>query len=84
MEPSWTKDIQKRSICDFFFFLFIIRVIAACIILFTLTITFMYLKKLPPGISLIMIPIQLAAFSITLIEALFLYLLCERSMPSTK
>ena len=84
MEPSWTKDIQKRPICDFFYFLFVLRVTLAVIVLFTLVLTFMYMKKLPPGVSLVMIPFQIGVMGIAVIEALFLYLLCERSLPQVE
>lgn len=80
MEPSWTKDIQKRPICDFFYFLFVLRVTLAVIVLFTLMLTFIYMKKMPPGLSLVMIPFQFGVMAIAVIEALFLYVLCERSL----
>jgi hypothetical protein len=80
MEPSWTKEIQKRPICDFFYFLFVLRVTLAVIVLFTLMLTFIYMKKMPPGLSLVMIPFQFGVMTIAVIEALFLYVLCERSL----
>lgn len=82
MEPSWTKDIQKRPICDFFYFLFVLRITLAVIVLVTLMITFAYMKKMPPGVSAIMIPFQLGVMVIAVIEALFLYVLCERTLPA--
>lgn len=80
MEPSWTKSVTSRSVCDFFYILFWARVISAVILLVLIAFTVATAKKNPGYDFYTMLFTQVLVFSIVIIDALFTYLVCERAL----
>jgi hypothetical protein len=79
MEPDWTKSIPNWAICNWFYVIFIADVVVFSILI--LSVLFMLFagkgSRVLLGSRLIMYLIS-AALSLT--GALFIYLLCDRSL----
>jgi hypothetical protein len=75
-EPSWTKRISSNSVCFFFYLMFLLVALGAgLVVLVDLTAilggrkgSIMYLFR------------SLLTLSIPLLNALFMYILCSRSL----
>jgi len=79
MEPTWTKPVTSRTVCDFFYILFWARVVAAVIVIVLMVFTIMNIKK--GGIELYAALLtQGLVLSIVVVDALFTYLVCERAL----
>ena len=80
MEPSWTKPVTSRTVCDFFYILFWARIIAAVILLVLMVFTISMAKKSPGYEFYTMLFTQGLVLSIVIVDALFTYLVCERAL----
>jgi hypothetical protein len=80
MEPSWTKPVSSRTVCDFFYILFWARVVAAVILLILIGFTIATAKKSPGYDFYTMLFTQGLVLSIVIVDALFTYLVCERAL----
>ena len=77
------KSIANSTVCGWFYFLFVWQsIMAAFAILGVFGVAFMGGKLgLSKGMRLSQIIVMLVSAGIALASALFLYILCERSLP---
>jgi hypothetical protein len=80
MEPSWTKTVTSRTVCDFFYILFWARVISAVILFVLILFTISIAKKNAGYEFYTMLSTQVLVLSIVIVDALFTYLVCERAL----
>ena len=80
-EPDWTKQIPSGWLCDWFYFFFVLRVILFGLILGLVVYIFLSAKKSIFGPEMIGKMLGgLIGLTIAGTEALFLYLICSRSL----
>ena len=84
MEPSWTKPIDKRTICSFYYALFILNLVIAFLGVVGLVGTIAVSKKLGAPTFWLFILVQIGLLSIGVLNALFLYVICERALVEEK
>jgi hypothetical protein len=70
MEDSWMKQIGSRTVCDFYYILFWLRLVSAVLILVGL----FFIKNIPLTLYAV------AIFALTLTDTLFTFLICERAI----
>ena len=82
MEDSWMKGITNTTVCGWFYFLFVWQsIMAAFAILGVFGVAFMGSKLgLSKGMRLSQIVVMLVSAGIALASALFLYILCDRTL----
>jgi hypothetical protein len=80
-EPEWFKSIPSESICGYFYIMFLIIAVAAAIIVFA-DLSYIVSARGRGGFMLLLR--SLIALALPLINALFLYILCSRSLLSKK
>ena len=77
--PEWTKKISNSAVCNWYYILFIANcVIAGIALLFVVGI--LPFMRIPKGMMLGHGFTALISIAIALVNALFLYLLCDRSL----
>ena len=75
-EPEWTKSISSETICTYFYVMFIlIAVVAGIGVLVDLLVL---VQK--PKIGGMMLLRSLPGFAVAVLQALFLYVICARSL----
>lgn len=75
-EPEWTKGIKSETVCQYFYVLFfIIAVIAGLVLLFDVYTIVRY-----PRIGWMVALRSLPTLLIAILNTLFLYILCARSL----
>jgi hypothetical protein len=79
MEPAWMKKFSNNTVCNFFYFWFVVYAVFALMALFLTVGTFFSLKKLDFfGVMVVLQPL------ITLLLAtafmMFYYIICDRSL----
>ena len=80
MEPEWTKTIPNQTVCNFFYFFFVLYAVITILAFFGLiSLFFMNLPKqfLIPSVMQLVLSGVIAAAS-----ALFHYLVCSRALLS--
>jgi hypothetical protein len=75
-EPEWTKGIKTETICQYFYVLFFIVAVYAGLILLADLYLVVKAPKVGWGATLRTLPV----LAIAVANALFLYLLCARSL----
>lgn len=75
-EPEWTKGIPTETICQYFYVLFFIVAVYAGIVLLVDVYLVVKAPRLGWGTTLRTLPV----LAIAVANALFLYLLCARSL----
>lgn len=84
MEPQWTQGIEKRTICTFYYALFILNSVIALLMLGGLVGTIASSKKMSNPIFWLFILVEVGLISIGVLNALFLYVICERALVEEK
>jgi hypothetical protein len=80
-EPEWTKSISSNTVCTYFYVLFLIVAVAAgIVVLMDLSVVFSSGGK--KGLALLFR--SLLMLVLPLLNALFLYILCARSLLEKK
>jgi glucan phosphoethanolaminetransferase (alkaline phosphatase superfamily) len=79
MEPAWMKKFSNNTVCNFFYFWFVVYAVFALMALFLTIGTFFSIKKLDFfGVMVVLQPF------ITLLLAtafmMFYYIICDRSL----
>ena len=83
MEPEWMKQIPSESICNFFYFFFVVYAVLFVLSLLTTIGVFQFTKKL--GIAGIALGLQGVIMTIIPgVFALFYYILCDRALLANK
>lgn len=83
MEPQWTKQIRSETICNVYWYIYVIYAVIAVLSLVG-TVGILFAFKLPKGLS-VSIGFQgllIATLGATL--ALFQYLVCDRALLAQK
>ena len=80
-EPEWFKTIPNDTICGYFYIMFLIVAVAAAIIVFA-DLSYIVSSRGRGGFMLLLR--SLVALALPLINALFLYILCSRSLLGRK
>ena len=79
MEASWMKSISSKTVCDLFYALYVVYAVVV-----TLTIIsglYLYLfAKLPKGMTVPLLLANIVVGCVAVLEFLFLYILCDRSI----
>ncbi len=78
-EPDWTKNINSKTVCDFFYIFFIVYAVIAAIALIGMLIT-AFTAKLPKGLMFASVFTNLVVMAISGTTALFHYLVCTRAL----
>jgi hypothetical protein len=84
MEPKWAQSIDKRTICSFYYALFILNLIIASVGAVGLVGTIYVSKRLASPVFWLFILVQLGLLGIAVLNALFLYVICERALEEKK
>lgn len=88
MEPEWTKAISSRTVCDFYYILFVIRAVVLALLTGGFLYTLMLAKKSMNPMTGPLLFTQVGAILILVLDTLFNYLICERALkpgvPETK
>jgi len=79
MEPQWTKKISSNVICNTYYVFFVIYAVIAVLSIVG-TVGILFAAKLPKGLAISVGFQGLIGGSISAVLALFLYLLCDRSL----
>jgi len=80
-EPEWTKSISSTTVCTYFYVMFLLVAVAAgVVVLFDLSLVVTSGGR--RGLSLLLR--SLVALALPLLNALFLYVLCARSLLEKK
>ena len=82
MEDSWMQGIASTTVCGWFYFLFVWQsIMAAFAILGVFGVAFMGGKLgLSKGMRLSQMAVLVVSAGIAVASALFMYILCERSI----
>lgn len=80
MEPEWTKAISSRTVCDFYYILFIIRAVVLALLLGAFLYTLVLARKSVNPMTGPILFTQVGAILILLLDTLFNYLICERAL----
>jgi len=75
-EPSWTKRISSNSVCFFFYLMFLLVALGAGVVVLVDVTAILGGRK---G-SVMYLFRSLLTLSIPLLNALFMYILCSRSL----
>ncbi len=76
-EPEWMKSISNNSICTYFYILFLIVAVAAGVVVLS---DLAYVVGTGGRRGWMLLIRSLVALALPLINALFLYILCARSL----
>jgi hypothetical protein len=79
MEPEWTKRIASTSICNFYYAFFVAYALIGAIALIGLVVTVFTLKA-SKGLLAMMVFQNLLMIAISVVLALFQYLVCDRAL----
>jgi len=80
-EPSWTKSISSNTICMYFYILFLLVAVAAGIVVL-MDLSIVLSSGGRKGLALLFR--SLLMLVLPLLNALFLYILCARSLLEKK
>lgn len=80
MEPEWTKAIPSRTVCDFYYVLFIIRAVVLALLIGGFIYTLTLAKKSTSPMTVPLLFTQVGAILILVLDTLFNYLICERAL----
>jgi hypothetical protein len=80
-EPEWTKSISSNTVCSFFYVLFLLVAVGAGIVVVS-DLAFIFSNGFRRGYMLLLR--SLLTLAIPLLNALFLYILCARSLLEKK
>ena len=80
MEPEWTKAISSRTVCDFYYILFIIRAVVLALLIGAFVYTLAVARKSVSPMTGPILFTQVGAILILLLDTLFNYLICERAL----
>lgn len=78
--PQWTNRISNSMLCNYFYVFFIIFSVWAGLALFTGIWLFASSAKMSFGMLIGLLINIILSFGISATSALFLYLICERSL----
>ncbi len=83
MEPEWTKGIKSRTVCDYYYVLFIFNA-AACVFALLTGIPALMMLNGTVAYKILNLIFIVGAIALTFFNALFIYLLCDRSLLGEK
>jgi len=76
MNDGWMRQISNRTVCDFYYILFYLRVVLGLLILIALFFTFNKTSKISALFYI------LPVLTLTLVDTLFTFLICDRALIS--
>jgi hypothetical protein len=79
MEPTWTKQIPDRLLCDWYYFLFILNLVVFGMLIIS-GLFLMTSKAVPKGLVGIQLFTNLVLGVFAGTNTLFYYLICERAL----
>jgi hypothetical protein len=80
-EPEWMKSITSTTICGYFYILFLLVAVAAGVIVLS---DLLYVFNMRGKGGLMLLLRSMVALALPLVNALFLYILCSRSLLEKK
>lgn len=83
MEANWMKNIPSETICNFFYFFFVLYAILAVVTLLG-TVGIFALLRMPKTFMIATGFQSLVVFVLAGTSALFYYLICERALLAPK
>ncbi len=82
MEPEWTKAIPSETVCNFFYFFFVLYAVIAIFGIIAVVYTAVVAKNIPKMLFLPLILQGLLPTAVAVVGALFHYLVCSRALLS--
>lgn len=82
MEPEWTKAIPSETVCNFFYFFFVLYAVIAIFGIIAVVYTAVVAKNIPKMLFLPLILQGLLPTAVAVAGALFHYLVCSRALLS--
>jgi hypothetical protein len=82
MEPEWTKNISSETVCNFFYFFFVLYAVLAFFAVVSLISIF--LMPLPRSVLFVTGVQGFLMIGLALTTALFHYLVCDRALLRNK
>lgn len=79
MEPEWTKKISNKTVCTYYYIMFIIAFAAGALAILTIFVI-PFLKGLSPQFKTVQIIGLVIQAALAFIASLASYLLCSRSL----
>lgn len=79
MEPEWTKAIQSQTVCNFFYFFFVIYAVMTVVGIVALAYTFLG-TSIPKPMLVPLLLQWILPMSIAVTGTLFNYLICSRAL----
>ena len=83
-EPEWTQSISSNSVCNWYYFFFVVGAIVAALALIAFVGAVAGVMKASRGITIAFAFGYLLQAIIATIGALFAYLVCDRALLSGK
>ena len=83
MEPEWTKKINNTTVCNFYYIVFVIAVMAGVLAVIALFVI-PFIKGVPPGLKVIQMIGLLSQGALAIAASLAAYLVCDRALISGK
>lgn len=78
-EPEWTKKINSRVVCGYYYILFVINAVLAVLsVLFMIGV--LPFLSLPKGALISNGVLSLFVLALSVVNSLFLYLVCDRAL----
>ena len=75
MEPEWTKSISSRTVCDFYYILFVIRAVVLALLIIGFVYTLALARKSMNPMTGHLLFTQIGAILILVLDTLFNYLI---------
>lgn len=78
-EPEWTKKINSRVVCGYYYILFVINAVLAVLSVLFMVGVLPFLA-LPKGVLISNGVLSLFVLALSVVNSLFLYLVCDRAL----
>ena len=78
-EPEWTKKINSRVVCGYYYILFVINAVLAVLSVLFMVGVLPFLA-LPKGALISNGVLSLFVLALSVVNSLFLYLVCDRAL----
>jgi uncharacterized membrane protein len=82
MEPEWMEQISSKTVCDFYYIIFIVYAVLAAIAVVNVVVVFFL--KIPLSVKLTMAVQGIVAAALLVVLSMFQYIVCDRALLSKK
>lgn len=78
-EPEWMKKIPSKTVCGYYYVIFIFNAVIAALTMFLMVFVLPFLG-LPKGVMLGQTLVSALVLGLAVANSLFLYIVCDRSL----